>query len=161
MNAIKHGLRSKKQALLREESYAFEERLRKWMASSSARSDAEEYLMYRNVCLSFELDRAERARLERCASLIENADEDELAEIEAQGKRLFFDPVGPTQLYGNRPYFFGKKTSWNGQAVDENDPAALVKILERTEAGCSWLREEWQALPRNWNRSDSGSPTIA
>ncbi len=116
------------------------------MAIGDAQNDVEEYLIYRNVCLSFELDRAERARVQRCTSLIENADEEEVTEAQAVGKQLFFDPAGPTPLYGN-PTFFSrkKKTSWNAQAVDPNDPAVLVKILERNEAGC-WLREQWQAL---------------
>jgi len=147
MNALKHGNRSRKLALLREESCAFEERLHKWMSIGDAQNDVEEYLVYRNVCLSFELDRAERARVERCTMLIENSDEDEVTEAQALGKQLFFDPAGPTPLYGNRTFFSGKKkTSWNAQAVDPNDPAALVKILERSAAGCCWLREQWQAL---------------
>jgi len=101
MNALKHGRRSKKLALLREESYAFEQRLRKWMTAGNARSDVEEYLIYRNVCLSFDLDRVELARLQRRETLIENSDEAEIAEIEAVGRRLFFDPAGATPLYGN------------------------------------------------------------
>ena len=147
MNALKHGIRSRKLALLREESIAFEERLRKWMAIGDAQNDVEEYLVYRNVCISFELDRAERARAERCRSLIENSDEEEVALAQAVGKQLFFDPAGPTSLYGNRTVAPSKqKTSWNGEAVDPNDPAALVKILEGSAAGCCWLRQEWQAL---------------
>ncbi len=117
------------------------------MAIGDAQNDVEEYLVYRNVCLSFELDRTERARLERCASLIEKSDEDEAARAQAVGRQLFFDPDGPTPLYGNRRFCPPeKKTSWNGEAVDPNDPAALVKILESNRAGCCWLREEWQAL---------------
>ena len=147
MNALKHGNRSQKVALLREESYAFEDRLRKWMAIGDAQNDVEEYLIYRNVCLSFELDRAQRARVQRCTTLIEMSDEDEVALAEAVGKQLFFDPAGPAPLYGNRSLFSGnKKTSWSGQAVDPNDPAALVRILERNAAGCCWLRDQWQAL---------------
>jgi hypothetical protein len=147
MNALKHGNRSPKLALLREESCAFEERLQKWMAIGDAQNDVEEYLVYRNVAISFELDRAERARLERCRSLIENSDEEEAAEAEAVGKQLFFDPAGPTPLYGNPTFFAAKKkTSWNGEAVDPHDPAVLVRILERNAAGCCWLRDQWQAL---------------
>jgi hypothetical protein len=147
MNALKHGNRSRKLALLREESCAFEERLQKWMAIGDAQNDVEEYLVYRNVAISFELDRAERARLERCRSLIENSDEDEAAEAEAVGKQLFFDAAGPTPLYGNPTFFAAKKkTSWNGEAVDPHDPAVLVRILERNAAGCGWLLEQWQAL---------------
>jgi hypothetical protein len=147
MNALKHGNRSRKLALLREESCAFEERLHKWMAIGDAQNDVEEYLVYRNVALSFEVDRAERARLERCRSLIEDSDEDEATEAEAVGKQLFFDPAGPTPLYGNPTFFAAKqKTSWNGEAVDPHDPAVLVRILERNAAGCCWLLEQWQAL---------------
>ncbi len=81
------------------------------------------------------------------ASLIEKSDEDEAARAQAVGRQLFFDPDGPTPLYGNRRFCPPeKKTSWNGEAVDPNDPAALVKILESNRAGCCWLREEWQAL---------------
>ncbi len=147
MNSLKHGNRSQKLAMLREESFAFEERLQKWMGIGDAQNDVEEYLVYRNVHLSFELDRTERARVERCTMLIENSDEEEVAEAQAVGKRLFFDPAGPTPLYGNPTIFPPRKmTSWNGQAVDPNDPAVLVKILESNAAGCSWLQDQWQAL---------------
>jgi hypothetical protein len=147
MNALKHGNRSRKLALLREESCAFEERLHKWMAIGDAQNDVEEYLVYRNVAISFEVDRAERARLERCRSLIENSDEEEAAQAEAVGKQLFFDPAGPTPLYGNPTFFAAKKkTSWNGEAFDPHDPAVMVRILERNAAGCCWLLEQWQAL---------------
>ncbi len=147
MNALKHGNCSQRLALLREDSYAFEDRLRKWMAIGDAQNDVEEYLIYRNACLSFELDRAHRARVQRCTSLIEQSDEDEAALAQAVGKQLFFDRAGPAPLYGNRKFFSSKKkTSWNGEAVDPNDPAALVKILERNAAGCCWLRDQWQAL---------------
>jgi len=44
MNALKHGNRSRKLALLREESRAFEDRLRRWMAIGDAQNDVEEYL---------------------------------------------------------------------------------------------------------------------
>jgi hypothetical protein len=45
MNALRHGNRSRTLALLREESIAFEERLRKWMAIGDAQNDVEEYLI--------------------------------------------------------------------------------------------------------------------
>jgi hypothetical protein len=44
MNALKHGNRSRKLALLCEESCAFEDRLRKWMAIGDAQNDIEEFL---------------------------------------------------------------------------------------------------------------------
>ena len=134
-------------ARAREESYSFEERLHKWMANSDAQNDTEEYLIYRNVCLSFDLDRVERSRLERRTSLIENSDEAELLEIHELGKRLFFDPSGAMSLRGNRKIHSSeKKTSWSGQAVDPDDPWVLVKKMESSEQGCQWLRDEWAAL---------------
>jgi len=42
MNALKHGNRSRKVALLLEESSAFEDRLRKWMAIGDAQIDCRE-----------------------------------------------------------------------------------------------------------------------
>jgi len=148
MNSLKHGLRSKKLALLREESYAFEARLRKWMAIGAANDDMAEYLTYRNVCLSFDLDRVETARFQRREALIENSDEAEIAEIRELGRRLFFDPAGATPLYGNLGYNSPKrkKTSWNGEALDENDPGVLVKRIERSAQGCVWLIEQFRAL---------------
>jgi hypothetical protein len=148
MNAVRHGLRSKKIAALREESYAFEERLHKWMAASDAGDDIEEFLVYRNVALSFELEHVDRARLERCQTLIENADETELLEVSDIGHRLFFNAAAATNLYGNSPSFKIKrpKTSWNSEVVSENAPALLVHRLEGTHSGAVWLLEQFQAL---------------
>ena len=102
MNALKHGLRSKNVERLREHSYAFENRLNKWLTIGDAQSDVDEYLIYRNVSLSFDVDRAGNARLERCNSLIENADEVELTEIHELGALASFvsEPAGPTPLCG-------------------------------------------------------------
>jgi hypothetical protein len=44
MNALKHGNPTGKLALSREESCAFEGRLRKWMAIGDAQNDVEESL---------------------------------------------------------------------------------------------------------------------
>jgi hypothetical protein len=64
MNALKHGNCSRKLALRREESRAFEDRLRKWMAIEDAQNDVEEFLTYRNVALSFESGAGHYDRLE-------------------------------------------------------------------------------------------------
>ncbi len=162
MNALKHGLRSKKVEMMREDSYAFENRLNKWLAIGDAQSDVDEYLIFRNVSLSFDVDRAGNARFQRCKSLIENSDEVELTEIHELGARLFFfEPAGPTPLFGNLPTFAEtKKTSRNREAVNPNDPAVLVKKMERSEAGVRYLCDCWQALrqqlalPGFWQSQD-------
>jgi hypothetical protein len=148
MNAVRHGLRSKKIAALREESYAFDERLHKWMAASDAGDDIEEFLVYRNVALSFELEHVDRARLERCQTLIETADETELIESHQIAEQLYFNAAGATNLYGNSLSFSPKrpKTSWNGEAASENAPSILVHRLEASYSSAVWLLEQFQAL---------------
>jgi hypothetical protein len=72
LNAIVHGLRSEKIARAREDSYSFENRLMKRMASADASDDCEEFLVYLRVCQSFDIEHAQRAQIERVNSLIEN-----------------------------------------------------------------------------------------
>ena len=123
INALKHGMRSRKLALLRDESIAFENRRLKWMANADAQDDIEEFLIYQNVSLSFELERVDQARHERIIAEIESSDDDDFVAVHQLGKRLFFDPGGPTPMYGNRPEFDPRpRTSWNGRAVDPDDP---------------------------------------
>ncbi|MFI5461638.1 MAG: hypothetical protein ACHRXM_40150, partial [Isosphaerales bacterium] len=157
MNAFKHGMRSKKQALLRDDSIAFENRLHRWMAIADPDDDMGEFLVHQNVCMSFEVERVRRAHLEGLTSQIENSDDTEHEAVHELGKRLFFDPSGPSQLYGNPGVVRRKlRTSWNGLAVDPNDPAVLVRKLESSEPGCRQMREVWEDLraqlepPKSW-----------
>jgi len=147
-NAIKDGLRSRRVAAMREDSYDFENQKLKWMANNDPRNDTEEFLIFQNLCVAFELKRAHGALLARTRNQIENHDEIELKRAKALGKRLFHDPAGPTGLYGNGPDQRRKlkKTSGNGEAVDPNDPEELVKELEGSREGCYWLIERWEAL---------------
>ncbi len=162
MNSLKHGMRSKKMALRREDSYAFENRLRKWTARLDPEDDIGEFLIYRTVFYSFEIEYAERAHIERLDARIENSEEELFEEVLELGKRLFFDPSGPTQLYGNEPDCRGKvRTSWTGEAINPNDPGVLVRKLESTALGCCWMRDRWEELRHCSSRANSGNPTIA
>jgi hypothetical protein len=58
MNAYKHGLRSKKQVLVREDSCAFENRKRKWMAKVDPSDDMAEFLAYQTVAAWTEIEHA-------------------------------------------------------------------------------------------------------
>ncbi len=87
------------------------------------------------------------ADAENAESLVENADEIELGEIHDIGCCLFFDPCGPTALYGKQSNNWRKKrTSWKGEAIDPYDPKKLVDVLYSSAAGCRWLREQWEEL---------------
>jgi len=147
MNALKHGMRAKKLELLRGDSIAFENRLHAWMAIADPHDDMGEFLVHQNVCMSFEVERVRRAHLEGLTSQIETSDDTELEEVYELGKRLFFDPTGPTALYGIRPEIRNKKrTSWNGQAALPDDPDVLVRKLESSALGCQWMLQCWEEL---------------
>jgi len=147
MNAFKHGMRARKQALLHGDSIAFENRLHEWMAIAEPADDMAEFLLHQNVFMSFEVERARRAHLERLTSQIESSEDTEIEEVWELGNRLFFDPSGPCELYGAPGVFRSKvRTSWTGRPDDPNDPAALVRKLESSEPGCWYLRACWEDL---------------
>jgi hypothetical protein len=148
MNALKYGLKSKKLAAERRESDEFLERFDKWMKISGASDDMEEFLVFHNVSLSFDVEYVDHVRRERSKTLIDNAAETEFLAVLELGQRLFFNAAAATSLYGiptletkNTP-----KSSWDGKAVSENDPAVLVRRLEATQLGVSWLLDQFQAL---------------
>ena len=70
----------------------------------------------------------------------------------ALGRRLFWDRRGPLELYPHFPLkdqlLANKKprTSFSGLAEDPDDPERLLIQLERSEAGCLWLRQQWAEL---------------
>jgi hypothetical protein len=149
LNHWKHGRRSRRAKIVREQSYSFQERFYKWMSINGAQTDIDEFMTYRQVSLSFELDLADRARRDRANTLIENFDESEAGEIHEIGQRLLFDRAAAAPLYG-KPVLSTKRrktTSWDGQPVDrDNEPALLLLRLEATLQGCSWLAEQFRGL---------------
>src|ERR1700674_3984606 len=72
-NARKHGMRSEREKLMREDSLAFEERNRLWSASTQPENDIEEFLLHENVSLAASVERVRRAHLEHLRNRIENA----------------------------------------------------------------------------------------
>jgi hypothetical protein len=150
MNAMKHGVRSKRRAQERELSRAFEERYFRWMRTGRASDDIEEFLMYRNVTLSLELEWIDRARRDRRRTLVDNAAETDFDAVEELGANLFFTPAGGAELYGNAPaqaeVTTQRRTSWDGQPAFENDPSVLVRRLEATHLGTVWLLEQFELL---------------
>src|SRR5208282_1347880 len=80
MNALKHGNRSRKLAMLREESIAFEERLRKWMAIGDAQNDVEEYLVLSDM-EDRQRDRYAESLRERWPELFRTREKEEWRQI--------------------------------------------------------------------------------
>ena len=148
MNARKHGMRSKRESIFIDSSYAYEERRRKWMAICDAQNDMDEFLVAANVGLSFDIERAERADAVSYERQVERADAEKLAHVHELGRQLFRGPFGPTATYGIEPSYRDRmRTSGNERKGEPyTDPAELVAELEASAAGCRWMLEEWAKL---------------
>ena len=160
MNALKHGMRSRKLALLRDESIAFENRRLKWMANADAQDDIEEFLIYQNVSLSFELERVDQARHERIIAEIESSDDDDFVAVHQLGKRLFFDPGGPTPMYGNRPEFDPTPRTSGAERVSGDQSQRLRGTHPLPEDGRSGQERQVDFMPTSdlsWISSTRGS----
>jgi hypothetical protein len=135
-------------AILRDESLAFEERSRRFQRHGDPRNAIEESVLDEIVHLGTQLDQVKKAYLEQIRAHIENAQEDERDHVHEIGSRLFHDRLGHSLLYGTRNALFSEvTTSWPAKAVDPDDPAVLVRKLESSGAvGCRWLRDQWAGL---------------
>ena len=78
----------------------------------------------------------------------EDADADDAERADELGDLLFFDPAGPTALYGIDPVPPDTSApSRNRKATDPNKPSRIVRRLEKTSAGCEFLcTREWKRM---------------
>jgi hypothetical protein len=145
-------MRARQPILPGEDPLARQARLDAWTAQLEPRDDVERFLVGRAVDLSWQLDRAGRARAARLADarhvsadrLIEQSDE-----VIALGRRLFWDPMGPLPLYPHLGNSIGRlftRVSWSMEIDDPNEPARIVNRLEGTAIGCAWLLDRWGEL---------------
>jgi hypothetical protein len=147
MNARKHGLRSKRKAVLVDLGYAHEERRRKWLAQHDAQTDYDEFMISSSVSLAIDVERSRRVCAADVEIKTEDAEADDAERADELGDLLFFDPAGPTALYGIDPVPLDTvKPSRNGKASDPNKPSRIVRRLEKTSAGCEFLLREWKRL---------------
>ena len=131
----------------RENSLRFEEKVLRWSASTQPENDVEEFLLYQSVSMAATFERVQRAHSEHLQTRVDNVEATALEEAHDLGSRLFFDPCGPTEVYGSQPgRWRDMRTSWNGKAIDPDDPAKLVRTLNSTAAGCWWMRARWKEL---------------
>ena len=146
-NAYKHGLRSGRDELLREASLSFESRMHRWGAPGGG-NDMNEFLLQDNVCMSFEIERARAALLERLRRNIENSDDAEQEAVRALGDRLYHVPGGTIATYGTQKWDPKKaRTSWDPDAAaGVLSPAEIVNRLRSSAYGCFWLLDELDAL---------------
>ncbi len=151
-NALKHGMRARLPLLPGEDGGAFRARLDAWTISLEPRDDLERYLVERAVNVSWQLDRADRAWAARLkADLLSSGSAQALAqadEVLVLGRRLFWDPRGPVELYPQFRASLGSpmRVSWSQDIEDPDEPGRLVNRLEGTALGCAWLLDRWNEL---------------
>ena len=118
------------------------------MRLADAQNDIEEFIISQTAAMASKIEQVALAEAENAASLVENADAIELGEIRDIGECLFFDPCGPTAVYGGHVVnnWKKKRTSWRGEAIDPYNPKKLVEMLCSCGAGCAWMRAQWEEL---------------
>ena len=150
MNALIHGMRSAIAAERDQESEKYERRFSRWMAEFDPPTDSLEYQLAKTLNLAMEVDRGESYSLMKCSDWLDEFDVNLAEEVRVLINRLFFDPNGPTALYGERGGFRTKpgkpSASFSGKADDPNEPAKILIELEKTGPGCQLLLDEWTYL---------------
>jgi len=147
MNALKHGMASRQDTVPGEDPRELEQRLEDWVDTLGPTDPVEMYLVRTAVTSTWKVERAERVQGERVRSQIENIAQKELDDVAGLAARLFHDCAGPTPLYGAQRFDHrGARTSWSGIASDPDLPRALVRRLESTASGCTWLLTQWETL---------------
>ena len=152
-NAVKHGMTAQDPAAARRGRPRLPTaHVDAWKDDLKPRTVVEEYLVERAAQVSWQLDRADRARplgwptpatagADRVADLAD--------EVLALGRRLFWDPLGPLPLYPHLGNSLGRlfvRFSWSNEIDDPNEPARIVNRLESTAIGCAWLLDRWGEL---------------
>jgi hypothetical protein len=159
-NAVKHGMRAATLILPGEDAGAYQARLDAWTRDLTPADDVERFLVSRAVQLSWQLERADRALADRAVGT--DRLDDQADEVAALGRRLLWDPRGPTFFYPQFEITLGdpKRVSWSGLRDDPDDPVRLLNRLESTALGCAWLLDRWDELKdaleagRNWEPRD-------
>ncbi len=148
MNALKHGLRSERKAVLVDRGHAHEERRRKWLAQYDAQTDYDEFMISSSASLACDVERSRRVCAADVEIKSEDAEADDAERADELGDLLFLHPGGPTALYGIDPVppDTTSAPSRNRKATDPNKPSRIVRRLEKTSAGCEFLVREWKRL---------------
>ncbi len=140
-------MRSRRKAALAASGYAQEERRRKWLAQYDAQTDYDEFMISSSASLACDVERSRRVCAADVEIKSEDADADDAERADELGDLLFFDPAGPTALYGIDPVPPDTSArSRNRKATDPNKPSRIVRRLEKTSAGCEFLLCEWKRL---------------
>jgi hypothetical protein len=164
-NGLTHGLTARTPVLPKEDPWAFEKQLDRWIDHLDPRDRLEQILAEQAARTSWFLDRAARVKTARLSLSLSSAARREQEEVIDLGQRLFLRPSGASvvraaQDQENERQDGQGRSSRSGEVCDSDDPAALVMRLGSTVAGCEWMIGKWSVLravlePGNvWQRSD-------
>ena len=138
LNAMKHGHRSETlpPVLPHEDPRAAADHVRRWIESYQPQTDLERDLVTRAATLSWSLERAERMDTARMAQRIRTV------QLAQQAPPL--DDV--CELGRKLLYMTGQRLTPLSRVPWQDHPAAFVRGLEQSRAGCAWLMNRWANL---------------
>src|SRR3982750_4131324 len=151
-NAVKHGLRSRSDDLVlpHEDPAELEAKIGRWVEQLAPRNEPERDLVEQAARLSWMLRRAQRHEAALLSRRVRKATEPgqahSLEAAWALGRRLLLLPH-PTSAYKPQP-----------ETADY--PEVLVRRLEGSAEGCTWMLERWVELRdhlesgNRWTQSD-------
>jgi hypothetical protein len=146
MNALKHGMTSRRDVVPGENPAELEGRFEEWFVTLVPKNPVERHLVETAVKASWKVERAERFLAARAASQFEAAPDRQRDEILGLCAKLFHSPQAPTELYGVGRYDQSQpRISWSPDG-EADDPAQLVSRITATAVGCEILLGEWRTL---------------
>jgi hypothetical protein len=131
MNALKHGRRSTKSKLFRENSYMYEARRLKSMALTDARNDIQAFMAAQNAALSLKIERIQRADAAEYTSFVENADAKELEGVHDLRARSGSGGGGAGVV----------SASLMDETVADGEPTAVMTALADAGSGSTLLAD--------------------
>ena len=158
-NNLQHGRRASSEVLPWENGESLDALREQWHSCTQPQDDVEAYLCDKNVLNAWKNERAAYIAHELTVAEIEEAPIREQAEVERLGRHLFWNRTGPIQMLGLTRFVRGEEqASWSGNVDDPDVPSELVKKLESSAAGCSWLLRNWGELEA---RFKNGQPLLS
>jgi hypothetical protein len=147
LNSLMHGLCAATEVLPWESQDEFEAFLRRWVRGLKPETEEEVELTRDSAFARWALMRAQRALFEYAKSYIDSTAARAQEEALELMTRLFWDPCGPTSVYGlSTAACGGPQTSSSTGPDDVNQPARVLTQLESCTEGCRALLENWRML---------------
>ncbi|MCA1657647.1 MAG: hypothetical protein LC713_08090, partial [Actinobacteria bacterium] len=135
-----------------EDPEALQARLDEWADHYRPQDPAARHALERAVHATWRLDRCARYEAATLGEGVRHAadrhDLDRHADAAALGRRLLFEPVERARCPDRRDPIVSERLDRR----DADDPAVLVRALEATAAGATWMLDRWGELAEALHR---------